>query len=179
MVICSWGRQMKGDTLCLPRTCGERCTTVYVLCGYIYVDVRFISFLLIDFSTSGWVWIFWFHSTEVCLYRLSHPVVWDHANTSFKSCPEVYSMSVHFRRHCPFWKLDLREDALRQRVQLLSNYSSGTLHEDASRRTDTEASEIAGKEDELTQVGYSLESINTFSLSQIHCVLNMWRCLLF
>jgi len=68
-------------------------------------------------------------------------------------------MSVHFRRHCPFWKLDLREDALRQRVQLLSNYSSGTLHEDASRRTDTEASEIAGKEDELTQVGYSLESI--------------------
>ena len=55
-------------------------------------------------------------------------------------------------RHCPFWKLDLREDALRQRVQLLSNYSSGTCHEDASRRTDTEAAEVAEQGNEMTQV---------------------------
>lgn len=41
---------------------------------------------------------------------------------------------------------------MRQRVQLLSNYSSGTCHEDASRRTDTEAAEVAEQGNEMTQV---------------------------
>lgn len=41
---------------------------------------------------------------------------------------------------------------MRQRVQLLSNYSSGTSHEDASRRTDLEAAEIVEQGAEMTQV---------------------------
>ena len=49
---------------------------------------------------------------------------------------------------CKFWKLDLREDAQRQRLKLLAN-THGSLHEDATRTVEEqegEEEEWAGEE---------------------------------
>lgn len=51
-------------------------------------------------------------------------------------------------RHSKFWKVDLKEDSLRQRLQFLPN-PSGTVHESAIRSTDPDSGEKKPTAEEL------------------------------
>lgn len=71
-------------------------------------------------------------------------------------------MYVHISRHSKFWRLDLKEDSLRQRLQFLPN-PAGSVHESAIRIVDPAEEEgdkptAAAEEEGLTSLPGSVSA---------------------